>query len=185
MMRVLQETPFPLEGFIQKQPGAAIPMLASDLEAAFRLVRESDPLLSPPVRIIYRLINADPGLAARLTQALDELAEAELVVGSLAYIAYDRSRLERVPGLPISLEQDGKYLRALLRIFGEPGLTRRLAETFAVYGDRAATGRVPADFLFEYSATLEAAAATVTDAAIRRQLKMIIEQVSGEHSVGR
>ena len=185
MMRVLQETPLRLERFIQKQPEAAIDLLDSDLDAALRLVRESDPLTSPPVRIIYRLINADPGLAARLIQALDELAESELVVETLAYIAYDRSRSERVPGLPISLEQDGKFLRALLKIFGESGLTRRLAETFAVYGDRAATGQVPADFLFQYSATLEAAAATVTDASVRKQLKRIIEQVSGEHSVAR
>ena len=185
MIRVLQETPLRLEGFIQKQPEAAIDLLDSDLDAALRLVRGSDPLTSPPVRIIYRLINADPRLAARLIQALDELAEAELVVETLAYIAYDRSRSERVPGLPISLEQDGEFLRALLKIFGESGLTRRLAETFAVYGDRAATGQVPADFLFQYSTTLEAAAATVTDAAVRKQLKRIIEQVSGEHSVAR
>ena len=184
-MRVLQETPFSLEGFIRKQPGAAIALLDSDLDAALRLVQGSDPLISPPVRIIYRLINADPVLAARLIQALDEVAEAEQVMESLAYIAYDRSRSERVPGLPISLEQDGKFLRALLRIFGEPGLTQRLAETFAVYGDRAATGQVPADFLFQYRTTLEEAAATVTDAAIRSQLVRIIEQVSGEHFVGR
>ena len=182
MLRVLQETPFPLEGLIQKQPEAVIALLNSDLDATLRLVQESDPLLSPPVRIIYRLINVDPVLAARLTQALDELAEAELVLESLAYMAYDLSRSERVPGLPISLEQDGKFLRTLLTIFGEPGLTRRLSKTFAVYSDRAASGQVPADFLVQYSATLEAAAATVTDADIRRQLERIIEQVSGQQN---
>lgn len=179
ILRVLEETPFPLEGFIQKSLGAAVSVLSSDLDAALRLVRNSDPLRSPPARIIYRLINVDPMFAAGLTQALDELAASELVVESLAYIAFDQSRSERVPGLPISLKQDGIYLQTLLKTFGEQRLTRRLTETFALYSDQVADGQVSEDFLLQFSATLEASTATVTDAAIRRQLERIILQISG------
>ena len=185
MARVLLETPFPLEGFIRHQPEAALALLDRDLDVAVRLVRQSDPVLSPPMRIIYRVIYADPVLAARLVQALDELAEAEMVLESLAYIAYDQSRLERVPDLPISLSQDGKFLRALLAIFGEPGLSQRLAETFALYSDRADTGQVSPEFPDQFHATLAAATATLPDGESRNQLNKIIEEVSLEYPAGR
>ena len=177
MVQVFLEIPFPLEGFIRKQSDAAIALLDSDPDAAVRLVRQSDPVLSPPMRIIYRLIYVDPVLAARLVQALDELAETELVLESLAYIAYDESRLDRVPDLPISLNQDGKFLRALLTIFGESGLRQRLTETFSLYRDRAATGQVSPEFLDRLHATLAAAASTLPDGDSRKQLHKVIEEV--------
>ena len=184
-VEVLLETPFPLEGFIRRQPQAAVGLLGSDLDAALRLVLDGDPVLSPPARIIYRLIYADPELAARLVQALDESGEAELVVESLAYFAYDRTRGELAPGLSISLEQDGEFLRAILGLLGVDGLARRLSETFAVFGGRAASGQAPADFLSQYRATLEAAAATIPDDAVRGEVQQTIERVDAAHATGR
>ena len=178
MLQLLQETPFPLEGFIQKQPTAAVALLESDLVAAVRLVRRSDPVLSPPARVIHRVIHADPVLAASLLEALDEQGEADVVVESLAYFAYDLSRLERVPALPISLEQDGRFLRGLLQELGTVIVAQRLSETFRVFGDRVATSQVSPDFLTQYRATLVAALATVPDTAVQENLMKIIEQVA-------
>jgi len=184
MIEVIQETPFPLEGFIQRQPRRAVALLDRDLDAAARLVRGSDPVLSPPARIIYRLIYADPVLAARLTHALDELGEAELVVESLSYLAYDKSRSETVPGLPVSLERDGRFLRALLRQQGADGLGQRLNEVFEVYGNRVASSDVQSDFLLQYRSTLEAAADTILDTTTRGELQRIIVEVAAAHGVG-
>ena len=174
MVEVLRETPFPLEGFIQLQPRAAVSLLESDLETAVRLVQESDPVVSPPARIIYRLINADPVLAARLVQTLEDRGYGELVIESLAYLAYDKSRSERVPGLPISLERDGQFLRALLSHQGSEGLARRLGEVFQVYGRRSAGGQVDPGFVPQYRETLESAVSLLPDAGTREELRRII-----------
>lgn len=182
--QVLEDTPFPLERFIQQQPQAAVGLLGSDLEAAVRLVLGSDPVLSPPARIIYRLIGAGPELAARLTQALEENGDNQLVVESLAYMAYDKSRAERVPSLEISLEQDGRFLSALLSRWGTEGLARRLGEAFDLFGERAAANEVSADFLAHYRDTLEAAAATVADPAVSNQLRRAITLAAAEHAAG-
>jgi hypothetical protein len=178
MLQLLQETPFPLEGFIREQPTAAVTLLESDLEAAVRLVRQSDPVLSPPARIIHRIVHTDPVLAASLVQALDQQGEADLAVDSLAYVAYDLSRLTKIPDLPISLEQDGRFLGALLQKLGTVVVTQRLSETFKVFGDRVATSQVSPDFLTQYQATLLAAVATLSDSDVRQKLIKIIEQMA-------
>jgi hypothetical protein len=185
MMQLLSETKFPLEGFIRRQPRAAVALLDSDLDAALRLVKGSDPVLSPPARIIYRLIYADPALAAGLVQALDEMGETELVVESLAYFAYDRMRADVAPGLSISMERDGEFLRAILGLMGVHWLDRRLGDTFAVFGGRVAAGQAPANFLSQYRATLETAAATIADDTVRGEVQQTIAQVAGEHAAGR
>ena len=184
MVEVLRETPFPLEGFIRRQPGAAVSLLDSDLETAVGLVRESDPVVSPPARIIYRLINADPVLAAQLVQALADRGYDVLVMESLAYFAYDKSRSELVPGLPISLERDGQFLRALLRQQGSEGLARRLGEAFQVYGGRSAGGQVDAGFLSQYRETLEAAVSLLPDTGTREELRRIIARAAQVGNAG-
>jgi hypothetical protein len=181
---VLEDTPFPLERFIQQQPQAAVGLLGSDLEAALRLVRGSDPVLSPPARIIYRLIGAGPELAARLTQALEEHGDNQLVVESLAYMAYDKDRAERVPSLAISLEQDGRFFSAMLSRWGTEGLARRLGEAFDLFGERAAANEVSADFLSQYRDTLEAAADTKADPAVSNQIRRAINLAAAGHSAG-
>ena len=183
MLGLLQQTPVSLEGFIRQQPQAAATLLASDLKAAAALLLESDPVLAPPARIVYRLVFADPTLAAQLVQALDQRGEAALVVESLAYLAYDKARSDRVPGLPISLEQDGKFLRAVLSQQGAAGLTRRLNDAFSVFEERASTAQVPMDFLDQLHTTLKAAAATVPEALDREELQQIIEEVAEEYAL--
>ena len=184
MVEVLRETPFPLEGFIRRQPEAAVSLLDSDLETAVSLVRESDPVVSPPARIIYRLINADPVLAARLVQALGDRGYDVLVMESLAYFAYDKSRSERVPGLPIRLERDGQFLRALLRQQGSEELAWRLGEAFQVYGRRSAGGQVDAGFLAQYRETLEAAVSLLPDTGTREELRRIIDRAAQVGNAG-
>ena len=174
MLEVLVEKPFPLEAFIQRQPEAVVALLDSDLDTAVGLVLESDPVVSPPARIIYRLINADPVLAARLVQALEDLGEVEVVMESLAYFAYDKSRSERVPGLPISLEHDGRFLSSLLREQGSEWLIQRLSEVFQVYGRRSADGQVDSGFLIQYRESLEAAVALLPDDGAKEELERII-----------
>ena len=184
MLEVLQETAFSLEGFIRSQPTAAAALLKSDLEAALGLVRQSDPVLSPPARVVHRVIYADPVLAASLLQAFDQKGETDLIVESLAYFAYDLSRLQRAPALPISLEQDGRFLQALLQKLGAVVAAQRLSETFRVFGDRAAAGQGPPDFLTQYQDTLAAAVATVPDRAVRQKLMGIIQQAAQAYSNG-
>ena len=113
-LRVMAETPFPLEGMIISHPSAASATLSSDRGLAVKLVKDSDAVLAPPARIIYRLIASDPELAAELVAALDSVGEGRLVAESLAYFAYDKARSEKFPELPISVSQDGAFLESLL-----------------------------------------------------------------------
>ena len=185
MLGVLQETPFPLEGFISQQPLGAADLLSSDLRAALGLLRAGDPVVSPPPRIIHQLIYTDPVLAARLVLASDELGEAALVAESLAYLAYDKSRSTSFPGLPISLEQDGEFLRTLVDRLGRTTMARRLGEAFTIYSRRVSGGEVANDFLSQFYSTLEAATATIPDSSARSELQDIIGQLAGDHSLGR
>jgi len=182
IMRILRRTPFPLEGFIKQQPRAALVVLTSDMSSAVRLVRSSDRVLSPPARIVYRLINADPEWAAQLVVALGASGEEALVTESLAYMAYDKGRLERLPELPISLERDGEFLEALLVDQGPDWLLERLNEAYALFGDRAAANQVPDEFQYQYLVTLEAAVATVPYAVTRSELQRLIVQVAKNRS---
>ena len=183
-LSVIQGTPFPLEGFIQQEPSAAVSVLNSDLEASARLIRDSDPVLFPPARVIYRLIYADPALAARLTIALEGLGATDLVIESLAHFAYDKSRSERVSGLPISLERDGKFLESLPEQQGAEWLAQRLEETFTEFDGRASRGDISSDFLSQYYSTLKASAATLSKDAARKELQEIIDKVAAGFGFG-
>ena len=159
---VIAETPFPLGGFILHQPAAASAVLSSDIDLAVQLVRDSDPMLAPPARIINRLIKADPSLAATLVIALYDQGEREIVTESMAYFAYDKARSERFPSLPISLNHDGAFLGYLLQRTSAEWLEERLAESVQLYRQRVQDDKVGPRFLDEYRATLEAAAARAT-----------------------
>ena len=177
-LTVLRDTPFSLEGFIQHQPTAASALLASDLDFAVEILGQSDPVVSPPARNVYRMIQEDPDFAARLVAALDERGKRELVVESVAYLAYDKARSEQVPSLPISLEQDGKYLAALADHLGGVVLAERLREAFTLYRKRASLGQVAEDFPVQFQATLEEAAATISAASVRDSLTRIISEAA-------
>ena len=158
VIRIIAGTPFALEGFVLHQPAASSAVLSSDTGMAVRLVLGGDPVLSPPARLIYRLIWADPSLAAALVVAFDQLGERELVAESLVYFAYDKVRSEQFPQLPISLSQDGALLRHLLDRQGVEWLEDRLAAAISLYRQRVETGDVSPGFLVQYKETLEAAA---------------------------
>ena len=174
--RLLLDFPFPLEGMILAQPEAAALMLRSDNEAALALVRDSDPLLAPPWRIMYRLLQAEPALAAELLAEFHRLGEVVLVAETLAYFAYDKHRSERSSQFPISLEQNGQFLSNLLGMEGEEWLQARLVESVGIYRHRVLVGDVAADFLQRYRETLDAAVATLGDQERRLGLAEVIRR---------
>ena len=156
---IVAATPFPLEHFILQQPAAATAVLSHDIDVSIRMVLDSDPVLAPPVRIIYRLIQTDPALAAILLISLDGPGVREIVTESLAYLAYDKARSEKFPALPISLHKDGALLNHLLERSGPDWLEAHLAISVRLYRERIKTEEVDPGFLDQYRATLEAAAA--------------------------
>ncbi len=171
--RVMAATPFPLEGMILRQPAAAAAVLSAAPGLAVALVARGDAVNAPPARIIYRLIMADPSLAAGLLIALEQRGESRSVTESLAYFAYDKTREARFPQLPISLNRDGAFLNSLLERQGEEWLQRRLVGAVALYRERAAAGEVAPDFLRHYRETLQAAANTLGPDAGGRLAKVI------------
>ena len=174
-LEVMADTPFPWEGFIRLHPSQAVAALAADLGTAARLVRESDSVLFPPARFVYALINADPDFAATLVALLDRLGERELVIESLAHFAYDADRLDAVPDLPISLENDGRFLAALLDDRGPTWLETRLRDVIELYEPRIARGDLPPGFLEAYYRTLGATVATLPDTPTKRSLTTVVE----------
>ena len=156
MLTVLAGENFPLYGFVRRQPEAAAAILGRDPEAALQLVSGSDPVVSPPARVLHRLAQAGPEVAASLSVELDRRGEDGLVIAALGYMAYDSRLAETAPGLEISLEKDALFLEALLREKGEDWLTERLARVL-VFHTSPESG-LPADFASEFEATLMAAA---------------------------
>ena len=157
--RIIGQQKFPLEGFIQSQPATASLIMSRDIDTAMRIVESSDPVLAPPARIIYRLIYSDPVLAATLVDGFDHRGDEEIVIESLAYLAYDKSRSEKFPSLPISLEQDGLFLEQLLSTKGEVWLVEQLRTAVQTYKSKADNSEVPEEFPAQYRTTLDAAAA--------------------------
>ena len=102
------------------------------------------------------------------------MGEAEIAREALAWFAYDKSRAERLPDLPISLEGDGQYLAALLERGGRPWLAQRLQETRADFAQRTARKEVQSDFPAQYQATLEAAIATLPEGETKAALGELI-----------
>ena len=172
-LRVFTQTPFPLEGMILRQPAATAAALSSDLSVAAQTLENGDAVVAPPARIIYRLLTADPHLAAKLVISLENRGQRRMVTESLAYFAYDKSRSETYPQLSISLSQDGVFLNSLLEIQGAEWLRARLAEAAASYRERAANGEVAPDFLLHYQQTLEASANTLTPQDRGRLMEII------------
>ena len=176
---LIADATFPMERFILDQGEDAARILAADLEVTTDLVRSSDTALFPPPRFIYRLIAADPSLAARVVQRLESRGERALVLEALAYFAYDARRLAQVPALPISLESDGRFLAHLTLLHGNEWLEARVREAADLYRDRSARGDAPAGFVEAYRQTLEAAVTTVEDVEARRALEVVIEKALG------
>ena len=176
---LLVGSPFPLEGMILAQPVAASSIFKSDRESGLALVRNSDSLIAPPWRIMYRLVKAAPSLAAGMLAEFQRRGEAVLVAESLAYLAYDKDRQERSSLLPISLEDDGRFLGALFKEEGAEWLAVRLSESVELYRQRVSANEVSADFLERYRETLEFAAGFLDDRETRKGLTEIIRRAFG------
>jgi len=176
---LLMDSPFPLEGMILAQPAAASSIFKSDREFGLALVRNSDSLIAPPWRIMYRLVKTDPSLAAGMLAEFQRRGEAVLVAESLAYLAYDKDRQERSSLLPISLEDDGRFLDALFKEEGAEWLAARLSESVELYRQRVSANEVGADFLERYRETLEFAAAFLDDRETGKGLTEIIRRAFG------
>ena len=176
---LLMDSPFPLEGMILAQPTAASSIFKSDREFGLALVRNSDSLIAPPWRIMYRLVKTDPSLAAGMLAEFQRRGEAVLVAESLAYLAYDKDRQERSPLLPISLADDGRFLGSLFKEEGAEWLAARLSESVELYRQRVSANEVGADFLERYRETLEFAAAFLDDGETRKGLTEIIRRAFG------
>ncbi len=153
--QLLLETPFPLEGFILAQPEATTLLFAGDVDVSLELIQNSDPLLAPAARIIYRLINSSPGQAAHLLTQFYEQGANNTVSESLAHLAYDKDRGKRSSELPISLESNFDFLNRLLVLEGEDWLEARFSESANLFRERARNGEVNADFLDHYRESLE------------------------------
>jgi len=173
-LQLLASTPFPWERFILRYPTEAARILSADLDYAVRIVKASDPIVLPPQRFVYRLIAADPHLAARILQRLDNLGNREIVLESLAYFAYDAQRKAQLPALNISLESNGRFLAALLETLGQPWLQARLSETFSLYHSRVASNESPPDFLQACRHTLASALSTLPAGSPRDSLEALI-----------
>jgi len=146
---------------------------------ALFLATNSDTLLAPPWRIIYRLVKADPALAAEVLAEFHRRGESRLVAESLAYLAYDKDRQKLSSQLPVSLEQDGRFLSALLRLESASWLEARLGESVELFRQRVEDGEVNNDFLEHYRETLEFAAAFLTGGETRTILTGIIRRAFG------
>ena len=172
---VIITVPIILESFIALEPSAAAAVFKADLARAADLVLDSDAVVAPPARIVYRLAGADPELAADVVISLDRTGKGELVAESLAYFAYDKVRSERYSQLPISLARYGAFVEALWRSQGTDWLQGKLSEVVARYETRVAAGEVAGDFLERFRETLLAAVALSIDG--REALTSIVSEV--------
>ena len=168
---------FPIERFLRRHPAAAVDLLSRDIEITTEMIKSSDPVILPPAKFVYRLIYADPEFAARVVERLDEQAEDTLVTEALAHFAYDAHRIEAIPGLPISLEKDGRFLAKLLEDNGTSWLEERMREVVRAFEQRVEQVRAPDDFLAAYRRTLSTAASTIEARDARRALEGIIDRV--------
>jgi hypothetical protein len=176
--QLMAETPFPLEGMIVSQPTAASSVLSSDLDLALGLIKDSDPVLAPPWRILYQLMHVDAPLAAVLVVALDRRGEGLLVTETLAYFAYDEARSAKFPELAVSVAQNAAFLESLLEQQGADWVQARLNQSVELYRSRSAREEVAPDFLERYRETLDAAA-QLLDGDARDELEGAIRRAFG------
>ena len=132
-------------------------------------------MVFPPQRFVYRLIHEDPAFAALVVGRLHDRGERDSVLESLAHFAYDADRLEAVPGLPISLAANGRFLARLLEDRGPQWLEARLDEVVRTYTLRVEEGDVPPDFLAAYRRTLNLSVSEVSEGSDKRALTRVVE----------
>ena len=170
-MRVFVDTRLYLEPFLVQRPGEAARLFGADPKAAVDVLREASPIRVPPAWAIYRLVNADPQVAARLTLELEDQGHGETVEDALAFFAFDAPRLRAQPGLPISLENDARFLLALADLRGDTWLASALTRSLDRYREVVDAGEIDPAFVDTYRETLAAVVANVTEAEPRQRLE--------------
>ena len=178
-LEILGDSQVPLLDYVRASPEASVRVLSSDPSEAARLVANPKGYARGPQGIIYGLINVDPEFAARLVEELEELGERSLVVEAVAHFAYDAARLDTVPGLPISLEKDGLFLKKLMEDRGAEWLEEQLGEAISLYRQRVQRNESPGDFLEAYRTTLTAAASNLEDRQTGRTISEMIGRLFG------
>lgn len=173
---ILREVQPRVSELIAYQPEGALAILRSDLETTLDLVLESEPVRTPPARLIYQIMYFDADLAVEIVSGLGRRGEDEVVRENLAYFAYDLERSREYPDQRISLERDGEFLSGLVDRNGAWWLSVRLGDVVQRYGREVLMGNVDTDFLEAYRETLEAAISRVEEV----QTRALIERAVGE-----
>ncbi|MEE9285200.1 MAG: hypothetical protein V3V35_05660, partial [Dehalococcoidia bacterium] len=174
-LRLFAETGLLVEPFLVNMPDEAAALIARDPAAAAAAFETANPVRLPPARAIYRLVQADPGLAARITLLYDDRGSDDVVDDALFFFAYDLPRKQAQPALPISLEKDARYLEALAAMRGDDWLETTLKRAVRRSGERIEAGEVDAAFLETYRATLERSLATLDAPETRRRLEAVVD----------
>ena len=163
-LRVFSESGLLVEPFLRNFPEEASALVSVDLPVAAQMFRDANPVRLPPARAVYRLIQADPAAAARLTLQYDGTGERETVQDALVFFAYDDARLRAQPGLSdISLANDGRFLAELVRLRGEGWLRDQLASSRQRFERRLEAGEVEAGFIEAYKETVAAGVEALED----------------------
>ena len=168
-----------LEPFLRLMPQKAAVLLEAEPALAAKVLREANPVRVPPARAIYRVVQANPTVAARLTLEFDRQGDGETVADALAFFAYDLPRKASQPSLPISLERDGEYLAALLDLAGPQWLASALDQTVDRYRAMIDRAELDPEFLQVYHRTVSSSVETVPDVQAREALRSIVRQVFG------
>ena len=176
-LEMLRDSQVPLLDYIRASPEASVKILSSDLADAARLIANPQGYARSPQGIVHGLIQVDPTLAGRIIAEMERQGREDIVIESLIVFAYDSTRLRAIPGLPISLEQDGRFLKGLLEDKGADWLESRMREAVKLYEQHVERNEVPGDFLAAYEGTLKEVASKLDDRKAARTLEGIIGRV--------
>lgn len=178
-LQIIREVSPRVPQLIAYDPRWALEILKSDLELTLDLALESEPVRTPPARLIYQIAYYDADFAAEIVSRLGRRGEDEMVRESLAYFAYDLERSREYPEQKISLERDGEFLSGLVEREGAWWLSRMLESAVDKYGWEVSRGNVDGDFLDAFRDTLETAVATIDDARERAVLSRVVGEGLG------
>ena len=177
-LEVFSESGLLVEPFLVNFPREASALVSTEPVVAAEVFRAANPVRLPPARAIYRLVQADPAVAARLTLQYEQLGDLETVQDALVFFAYDAPRLRRQPGLPISLDNNGRFLAELLRLCGEAWLRGHLAAFQERHQAQLEAGEADGGFLGAYRETVRASLATLEDEE-RRRIEGVVADALG------
>ncbi len=184
-LTVLEKGGMPLLPFVRKHPKLADRMFAAAPERFAGLVASAgkDDYGNTPWRIIHGMIAVKPELAASVVGVLDRQGKTDIATESVIVFAFDAERTATIPGIPLSLANDGHFLDGLALARGEEWLTRTMARAVGKYSDDVQDGAIDPAFIQEYRRTLRAALDR-TQGEARERLERVFREAfaeAGEH----